>query len=481
MSHKLECLCAVKINLPFCRSSNSLCLLWLVNRFPTAEPKIIFWFLSPPPQDELIQALNEENRALASRIQELLTHIEVREEEMKKEEAQLNEHISQLQVARGLLEQESEEQGCLITELTKKTEDDLNTIMELQQEVAEVRQRWDELQEGEGKTGAPAAEGSQGGSQDDEAGSSENQFQKEQDTHLIAFKDNPCYSSQRSPQSISSLTDQLDTLTRSIQSLTSERDQLSVVVTSLREQQQDVTLSVQTQTEVKQQLTRTVWALKVEKDDVSQQLEGLRRQQEQLAKEVRQLKDERKQSAGCARGLVAEKEELVKVLIGLKMEKEELQNTIANLKNERDRMVCLGQSLQAERDQLNHQVLSLKQEEEKHSDSLKCLEETKSEQLSCTLKGDLDALMKLISTLREEKERLELAVTRLKEEREQIVLHQDRRQGGSTQELPKQSITTEEETRREGGTTQRVQTNTVQVYENTCSISLISWKYFTLI
>lgn len=426
--------------------------------------------------------MNQENSALASRIQELLTHIEVREEEMKKEEAQLNEHISQLQVAKGRLEQESEEQGCLITELTKKTEDDLNTIMELQQEVAEVRQRWDESHkrcatERRGETEAPAAEQFRGGSQDDEAGSSEKQVQKEENTHLIAgeqikgsTEDNPCDSSLRSLQNIpqlSALIDQLDTLTRSVQSLTSERDELSVVVTSLREQQQDVTLSVQTQTEVKQQLTRTVWALKVEKDDVSQHLEGLRRQQEQLAKEVRQLKDQREQCTGCARGLAAEKEELVKDLIGLKREKEELLDSIANLKNERDQTMRLGQSLQADGDQLNHQVLSLKQEEEKHTDSLECLEKMNSEQSSRTLKGDLDELMKLISTLREEKETLELAVARLKRESEQIDLHQDQKQGGSSRQHPNRSIATEEETRREGDTTPRVQTNSVQVLENT--------------
>lgn len=213
MSHKLECLCAVKINLLFCHSSHSLCLLWFVNRYPPSGAKDNS-FVSVLLQDELIQALNKENGALASRIQELLTHIEVREEEIRKEEAQLNEHISQLQVTRGRLEQESEEQGCLITELTKKTEDDLNTIMELQQEVAEVRQRWDELQEQcaterQGETGAPAAERFRGGSQDDEAGSSEKQVQKEVNTHLIAgeqFKgsteDNPSDLSPRSLQNI---------------------------------------------------------------------------------------------------------------------------------------------------------------------------------------------------------------------------------------------------------------------------------------
>lgn len=392
---------------------------------------------------------------------------------MKKEEAQLSEHISELRAAGDRLAQEGEEQASLITELTKKTEDDLNTIMELQEEVAEVRQRWDESQEqraseAQGETTAPAAEGSRGRSQQDEAGSSEKEVQKEENTHLIASEqlngstaDNPCDPSQRSLQN----APQVDTLNRSIQSLRSERDELSVAVASLREQQQDVSLSVRTQTEVKQQLTRAVWALKVEKDDVSRRLEGLRRQQEQLAKEVRQLRDEREQRTGCARGLAEEREELAKDLIGLKTEKEELLYSIANLKDERDQMMHSGQSLQAERDQLNHQVLSLKQEEEKHTDSLKCLEKAKSEQSSRTLQGDLDELMKLISTLREDKERLELAVSRLKQE--QIGLRQDQRQGGSSQEHPGSGVTTEEESRTEGDTTPRGQTNIVQVLENT--------------
>lgn len=460
--------CAVKTTLPFCHSSHSLCLLWFVSPYPSVEPKIILPFLFFP-QDELIQALNQENSALASRIQELLTHIEVREEEMKKEEAQLNKHITQLQMAKDLLDQESDEQSCLITELTKKTEDDLNTIMELQQELAEVRQHWEELQEQhvterQGKTGALAAERFLGGTQRDESSSSKKQVQKIKNTSEQlngSTEVNPCGSSQGSLQN--SPTDQLDTLTKSIQSLLSERDELSGVVASLREQQRDVTLSVQTLTEVNQQLTRTVWALKVEKDDVSRHLEGLRRQQEQLAKEVRQLKDEREQCTVGAHGLAAEKEELANALILLKTEKEELLDNKANSKNERDQMMRLVQSLQSERDQLNLQVLSSKQEEEKHTNPLKCVEKKNSKQLSCTLKGDLDKLKKLISTLREEKERLELAVTRLKQEGEQMALHQDQRQAGSRRELPNHSMTTKEETRREGDTTTRVQTDIVQV------------------
>lgn len=438
--------------------------------------------VSALPQDELIRALNRENRALASRIQELLTHIEVREEETKKEEAQLNEHISELQAARERLVQESEEQSWLITELTKKTEDDLNTIMELQQEVAEVRQQWDESREqraseAQGGTPAPAPVGSRGRRQPDEAASSEKEVQKEEDTHLIAGKqlngptaDNPRDPSPRGLQNapqLSSPTDQLDLLTRSIQSLRSERDELSGAVASLREQQQDASLSVRTQTEVKQQLTRAVWALKVEKDDVSRHLEGLRRQQEQLAKEVRQLRDEREQSTGRTCGLAEEQEELAKDLISLKTEKEELLDSIASLKDERDQMMRLGQSLQAEGDQLNHQVLSLKQEEEKHADSLKCLEKADGKQTSRTLQCDLDELMKLISTLREDKERLEVAVGRLKQERRLIGLRQDQRRGGSSGGRPNSSDTTEEESRTEGGATPSGQTISVQVLGNT--------------
>ncbi|XP_047196630.1 paramyosin-like [Hippoglossus stenolepis] len=88
-------------------------------------------------QDELAQALNQENRALAERIKELLAHIELREVEIKMEQSQLREHASRLEEVRVRQEQENQEQGCLITELTRKTEDDLNTIMELQQKLEE--------------------------------------------------------------------------------------------------------------------------------------------------------------------------------------------------------------------------------------------------------------------------------------------------------------------------------------------------------
>lgn len=438
-------------------------------------------------QGDLIQALNQENGALANRIQELLTRIEVREEEIKKEETRLNEHISELQVDRVRLEQENQEQGCLITELTKKTEDDLNTIMELQQKVAEGEQQGDESHYVEeqwgfkmhGECTVAVPQGSQGNNQENEVESSVKEMLKDENTHLMMGQQSgssttasenhydPSQSSVQSPPHFSLLTDQVDKLTRSVQSLRTEQEELSGIITFLQEQQRDVTLSVQTQTELKQQLTRTVWGLKVEKDNISQYLDGLKQQQEQLTKVVRRLKDEREQFTRSAPGLTEEKEQLTKSLIDLKIEKEKLLESITNGKEERDQIACSRQSLQMERDQLNHEVLSLKEEKEKLSDSLKCLKgRGDGEKSSCTLEDDRDKLMKLISTLKEEKERIELSVSCLKQEKEQINLHQGPRREGNSHKAalvsrmnPNSAVAMKTETRTEEHTTPRCQTN----------------------
>lgn len=437
-------------------------------------------------QGDLIQALNQENGALANRIQELLTHIEVREEEIKKEETRLNENISKLQVDRIRLEQENQEQGCLITELTRKTEDDLNTIMELQQKLAEGEQQGDESLYVDEQCGfkmqgqcTAVPEGSQWNNQENEVESSVKKVLKEENTHLMVGQQSgssatasgnhydPSQSSPQSPPHFSLVTDQVDKLTRSVQSLRAEQEELSGIITSLREQQRDVTLSVQTQTELKQQLTRTVWGLKVEKDNICQYLDGLKQQQEQLTKVVRQLKDERDQFIRFARGLTEEKEQLTKALIDLKIEKEKLLESITNGKEERDQIACSRQSLQIERDQLNHEVLSLKEEKEKLSDSLKCLMgRGDGEKSSCTLEDDRDKLMKLISTLKEEKERIELSVSCLKQEKEQINLHRGPRQEGNSHKAalvnrmnPNNAVATKSETGTEEHTTPRCQAN----------------------
>lgn len=415
-------------------------------------------------QGDLIQTLNQENGALANRIQELLTHIEVREDKIKKEETRLNEHISKLQVDRVRLERENQEQECLITELTKKTEDDLNTIMELQQKLAEGEQQGDEshyIEEQcgfkmQGECTVAVPKGCQGNNQENEVESSVKEVLKEENTHLMMGQ-----------QSGSSTTASGNhTSCRSVQSLRDEQEELSGIITSLREQHRDVTLSVQTQTELKQQLTRTVWGLKVEKDNISQYLDGLKQQQEQLTKAVRRLKDDREQFTRSARGLTEEKEQLTKALIDLKIEKEKLLESITNGKEERDQIACPRQSLQTEKDQLNHEVLSLKEEKEKLSNSLKCRKgRGDGEKSSCTLEDDCDKLMKLISTLKEEKERIELSVSCLKQEKEQINLHQGPRQEGNSHKValvsrmnPNRAVTTKTETGTEH-TTPRCQTN----------------------
>ncbi|XP_029297076.1 centromere-associated protein E-like [Cottoperca gobio] len=99
-------------------------------------------------QDDLVHALNRENRALADRIQELLAHIELREDEIKSEQTLLKKHMSKLNMDLVSLKQENQEHECLITELTKKTEDDLNTIMDLQQRLVESEQRMEGSQVG---------------------------------------------------------------------------------------------------------------------------------------------------------------------------------------------------------------------------------------------------------------------------------------------------------------------------------------------
>ncbi|GLD67356.1 plectin-like protein [Lates japonicus] len=214
-------------------------------------------------QDDLVQALNQENRALADRIQELLAHIELREEEIKTAQTQLREHISGLEEDRARLEHENQEQGCLVTELTRKTEDDLNTIMELQQKLEENKEqndveiRVDSLVESVLK-----------GDEEPQMVNSQQPASASGPQHNNHH--NPLQSSPQNPVHVSSLTDQVGHLTKTVQSLKTQHDELTGNIKSLREQQAEVALSVQTQTEEKQQLTRTVWGLKEEKDLIAQ-------------------------------------------------------------------------------------------------------------------------------------------------------------------------------------------------------------------
>ncbi|XP_035525701.1 trichohyalin-like [Morone saxatilis] len=398
-------------------------------------------------QDDLVQALNHENRALADRIQELLAHIELRDEEIKREETQLREHISKLEVDGVRLEQEKQEQGCLITELTKKTEDDLNTIMDLQQRLVESEELIAESPVVEELCGSQlqrectaviSGHFQQNNLEECVDSLVESVLKGEEPTLMSSQRpdnsttalapgsqhDNHYDLLQDSLQSnVSSLTDQVGQLTKSVQSLKTEQEELSGCINSLREQQREVTLSVQTQTEVKQQLTRTVWGLKEEKDRISQSLAGLKQEREQLTRAVCGLKDERDQFIRSMSGLKEEKEQLTKSVSGLKRENEKLSESLSSGKEEGDQIMQSLESLQTENDQLSQAVLGLKQERNKLTNSLKCLKQQRDkEQSSYTSQEDCDKLIKSVSSLKEEKERIELSISCLKQEEEQIHL-----------------------------------------------------------
>ncbi|XP_074504912.1 uncharacterized protein LOC141775445 isoform X2 [Sebastes fasciatus] len=394
-------------------------------------------------QDDLVQALNHENRALADRIQELLAHIELREEDIKREQTQLKERISKLEEDRIGLALENQEQECLITELTKKTEDDLNTIMELQQRLAESEQRLEESQVGKELCGpklqsehtAAISERFQQNNLEECVDSLVESVLKGEEPQLVSSQqqddlsaastpgsqhDNHDDSLQNSLQSslhVSSLTDQVCQLTKSVQSLKTEEEELSGCIYSLREQQREVALSVQTQTEVKQQLTRTVWGLKEEKDSVSQSLASLKQEREQFTRTFCGLKDERDQLIKSMSGLKEEKESLS----GLQREKEKLLEFLSSAKEERDQIMPSLQSLQTESEQLSQAVLCLKRERDELTNSLKCLKEQRDvEQSSYTSQEDRDKLIKSVSSLREDKERIEHSISCLKQEEKQI-------------------------------------------------------------
>ncbi|XP_041845734.1 protein MLP1 homolog [Melanotaenia boesemani] len=397
-------------------------------------------------QDDLVQALNHENRALADRIQELLAHIEHREEEIKKEEKHLRERISRLEKEGVRLEQENQEQGCLISELTRKTEDDLNTIMDLQQKLIAIGEV---TEESKGCTLQYRAQWQI----EHTAGKSErflnnnleecvdslvanvvqdDKTQVSQETgSLTTVSSSGCQhnnqndSSQNISQNslhVTSQANQVQQLTNSIHSLKTEQDELTGNIHSLREQQREVTLSVQTQTEEKQQLTRTVWTLKEQKDCISQALIDLKQEKEQLSRVVCRLKDERDQFIKSMSGLKEENEQLTKSLSALQRDEKAIIESLSSGKDERDLIIQSLQGLQTESDQLSQTVLHMKQQRDKLTNSLKCLtEQIDQEQLASTSKEEHDRLIKTIYSLKEEKGKLEHSIRSLNQEEKQIM------------------------------------------------------------
>lgn len=365
---------------------------------------------------------------MAKRIQELLIHIKVREEEINMEKMELEGRITRLEVDAVRLEQENQEQVCLITELTKKTEDDLNTIMELQQTVADgeqaVQEPWGSQPQSQHT--ATVSQFFQRSSRKEAA-----ETFSEQQSHALATASPPAchqendYKPQQNNLSVHLLTDELGKLSTSIHGLQMEQEELYNSISSLREEQKDVALSVRTQTEAKQQLTRTVWGLKEEKDRISQFLDGLKQEREQLTRAVRGLKNERNRYTSSTSDTTEEKELLIKTLSDLKMENENLFMTLSQRKEERDQIVCLIQSLKTDRDQLNQTVDSLRREKEELTNSLECLKEQRDEEKShYDLGGGRVTLMELAITPREKEERSELSISRMKQEDKQVKLLQ---------------------------------------------------------
>ncbi|XP_037316512.2 trichohyalin-like [Pungitius pungitius] len=384
----------------------------------------------PLAHGDLVWALNQENRALAERIQELVAHIELREEEIKRGQTRLMERIFKLEGNRVRLEQECQEHECLITELTKKTEDDLNTIMELQQRLEESEQRPGESQVANTPCGSPL--------QSEQTAAPSGSFQEPnleecvdslvervlhgeepRGTSAPQVNDLTAASAPGSPHGdhcdplqnsllislrVSSLTDQERQLTRSVQSLKTDREELLGCINALREQQRDVALSIQTQTEDKQQLTRTVWGLKEEKDSVSRSLTGVKQEREQLTRTVCGLREERDQLIRFTSGLKEEKESLS----GFKREKEKLLESLSSGKEERDQIMQSLHSLQTESDQLSQSVLLLKRERDELTNSLKCLKEQRDEK---------ERVEHSISCLKQEEKQIELLLQGLREER----------------------------------------------------------------
>ncbi|KAM4555853.1 uncharacterized protein jakmip1 isoform 2-T4 [Odontesthes bonariensis] len=382
-------------------------------------------------QDDLVQALNQENWALADRIQELMSRAELREEALEKEQTKLRVNISRLKEDGIRLEQENHEQGCLILELTRKTEDDLNAIMELQEKLEELRAAKEESQ-GQ-KAGIPEIFLHNNGEEYADSVVASVLQEEVQISHItdgfttasLSGCNKKNDSSQNNSQSImhvSSLTYQAAKLNNSIQSLKTEEEELIYSINSLRVQQRDVALSVQTQTDEKQLLTRTVWALKEQKDCISQSLAGLKQEKEQLSRAVSGLKNERDQFIRSMSGLKEEKEQLTKSFSALQRDKEAIIKSLSSGREERDQIMQSLQGLQAESNQLSQTVLHLKQQRDKLTDSRKCpTEQRDQEQLANTSKEDHDRLIKAVRGLKEEKGKIEHSVSCLRQEEKQIM------------------------------------------------------------
>ncbi|XP_055015219.1 trichohyalin-like [Boleophthalmus pectinirostris] len=378
--------------------------------------------------DDLVQSLNEENRALAERIQELRDHIELREEEIMKERSEVKEQICRLEIDGARQQQEINEQACLVTELTKKTEDDLNIIMELQQKLVEYEELKEEIRR-------KKLFGFQ-------SKHTQTVFRKDNIDECVDIVVNCVIESDKEPQFLSKqgnvsevsqttgksdnpevnlMNEEVDRLTKLVQSLKTEQEDLMGRIKTQRLQQKEVAQSIRAQTEEKQHLTREVWGLKEEKDHIFKSLTGLKQEREVLTRAVCGFKDEKDQFQRSMADLRKEKEQLFQDLPNLKRKKDVILETISSGIKERDQIVQSIQNLQKESLQLNQALLKLKQEKDELSSHLKSLKETKDkEHLFNNLEEECAKLQKSVSSLKEEERRMTFSVSRLKQEENQM-------------------------------------------------------------
>eukprot|EP00063_Salmo_salar_P093192 XP_014068027.1 PREDICTED: centromere-associated protein E-like isoform X5 [Salmo salar] len=347
-------------------------------------------------QDDLALALNQENRALGRRIQELLAHIERQEGESERELVQLRLQVSLLERESTRLEQENQEQGGLITELTRKTEDDLNTIIELQER---------------------RVESSQLGLQQEDRLTTESTCRlRENRDELIGYLSDLKEEREQVSLSLSSQTEEKHQLTRSMWVLKEERDQIHKSLCSLKEE--------------KEQLTRSLCGLKDERDKVMRSMCGLKEGRDQLVQSMSGLQEERHQPVQSMSGLQEERDQLVQSMSGLQEERHQPVQSMSGLQEERDQLVQSMSGLQEERDQLVQSMSGLQEERDQLVQSMSGLQEERDQLVQSVtgLQEERDQLVQSMSGLQEERDQLVQSMSGLQEERDQLVQSMSRLQ-----------------------------------------------------
>ncbi|XP_064829680.1 centromere-associated protein E-like isoform X3 [Oncorhynchus masou masou] len=378
-------------------------------------------------QDDLALALNQENRALGRRIQELLAHIESQEGESERELVQLRLQVSLLERESTRLEQENLEQGGLITELTRKTENDLNTIIELQERRVESGQLG--LQQGD--SGLTTESESECGQQGEHAFGSLHAQQRQPTVGVVTS-----LQGDQKPGSVNSGVPQVDHTVESVcgqqeDRLTTEstcrlrekRDELIGYLSDLKEERDQVALSLSSQTEEKHQLTRSMWVLKEERDQIHKSLCALKEEKEQLTRSLCGLKDERDKVTRSMCGLKEERDQPVQSMSGLQEERDQLVQSMSGLQKERDQPVQSMSGLQEERDQLVQSMSGLQEERDQLVQSMSGLQEERDQlvQSMSGLQEERDQLVQSMSGLQEERDQLVQSMSGLQEERDQLL------------------------------------------------------------